>query len=388
MQEPQETRDEEKVQADKNTQAAGSSDAPFIKIESVTKQFDGISVVDNVSLDIEEGELFAILGASGCGKTTLLRMLAGFEQPTSGRILIDGVDMTHTPPYDRPVNMMFQSYAVFPHMTVEKNVAYGLKKEGISKPEIEDRVREMLEMVQLTDFMKRKPHQLSGGQVQRVALARSLIKKPKVLLLDEPLAALDKKLREQTQFELMNLQDQLGITFIVVTHDQEEAMTLATRIAVMDEGRFIQTGTPHQIYEYPKNRFVADFFGTINLFQGKVTQVNGNIMLIEGAESNTLLKAESTQETAIGTNVWVAVRPEKISITRNPNEADGQTSLKGVVWDISYYGNLSIYRVKTEDGTIVQVSSQNFKRLAEREIDWDDEVYVSWDTSSSIVLTE
>jgi len=388
MQEPQETRDEEKVQADKNTQAAGSSDAPFIKIESVTKQFDGISVVDNVSLDIEEGELFAILGASGCGKTTLLRMLAGFEQPTSGRILIDGVDMTHTPPYERPVNMMFQSYAVFPHMTVEKNVAYGLKKEGISKPEIEDRVREMLEMVQLTDFMKRKPHQLSGGQVQRVALARSLIKKPKVLLLDEPLAALDKKLREQTQFELMNLQDQLGITFIVVTHDQEEAMTLATRIAVMDEGRFIQTGTPHQIYEYPKNRFVADFFGTINLFQGKVTQVNGNIMLIEGAESNTLLKAESTQETAIGTNVWVAVRPEKISITRNPNEADGQTSLKGVVWDISYYGNLSIYRVKTEDGTIVQVSSQNFKRLAEREIDWDDEVYVSWDTSSSIVLTE
>lgn len=388
MQEPQETRDEEKVQADKNTQAAGSSDAPFIKIESVTKQFDGISVVDNVSLDIEEGELFAILGASGCGKTTLLRMLAGFEQPTSGRILIDGVDMTHTPPYDRPVNMMFQSYAVFPHMTVEKNVAYGLKKEGISKPEIEDRVREMLEMVQLTDFMKRKPHQLSGGQVQRVALARSLIKKPKVLLLDEPLAALDKKLREQTQFELMNLQDQLGITFIVVTHDQEEAMTLATRIAVMDEGRFIQTGTPHQIYEYPKNRFVADFFGTINLFQGKVTQVNGNIMLIEGTESNTLLKAESTQETAIGTNVWVAVRPEKISITRNPNEADGQTSLKGVVWDIGYYGNLSIYRVKTEDGTIVQVSSQNFKRLAEREIDWDDEVYVSWDTSSSIVLTE
>jgi len=388
MQEPQETRDEEKVQADKNTQAAGSSDAPFIKIESVTKQFDGISVVDNVSLDIEEGELFAILGASGCGKTTLLRMLAGFEQPTSGRILIDGVDMTHTPPYERPVNMMFQSYAVFPHMTVEKNVAYGLKKEGISKPEIEDRVREMLEMVQLTDFMKRKPHQLSGGQVQRVALARSLIKKPKVLLLDEPLAALDKKLREQTQFELMNLQDQLGITFIVVTHDQEEAMTLATRIAVMDEGRFIQTGTPHQIYEYPKNRFVADFFGTINLFQGKVTQVNGNIMLIEGAESNTLLKAESTQETAIGTNVWVAVRPEKISITRNPNEADGQTSLKGVVWDIGYYGNLSIYRVKTEDGTIVQVSSQNFKRLAEREIDWDDEVYVSWDTSSSIVLTE
>jgi putrescine transport system ATP-binding protein len=388
MQEPQETRDEEKVQADKNTQAAGSSDAPFIKIESVTKQFDGISVVDNVSLDIEEGELFAILGASGCGKTTLLRMLAGFEQPTSGRILIDGVDMTHTPPYDRPVNMMFQSYAVFPHMTVEKNVAYGLKKEGISKPEIEDRVREMLEMVQLTDFMKRKPHQLSGGQVQRVALARSLIKKPKVLLLDEPLAALDKKLREQTQFELMNLQDQLGITFIVVTHDQEEAMTLATRIAVMDEGRVIQTGTPHQIYEYPKNRFVADFFGTINLFQGKVTQVNGNIMLIEGTESNTLLKAESTQETAIGTNVWVAVRPEKISITRNPNEADGQTSLKGVVWDISYYGNLSIYRVKTEDGTIVQVSSQNFKRLAEREIDWDDEVYVSWDTSSSIVLTE
>lgn len=388
MQEPQETRNEEKVQADKNAQSTDSKNAAFIKIESLTKQFDGISVVDNVSLDIEEGELFAILGASGCGKTTLLRMLAGFEQPTSGRILIDGVDMTHIPPYDRPVNMMFQSYAVFPHMNVEKNVAYGLKKEGISKPEIEDRVREMLEMVQLTDFMKRKPHQLSGGQVQRVALARSLIKKPKVLLLDEPLAALDKKLREQTQFELMNLQDQLGITFIVVTHDQEEAMTLATRIAVMDEGRFIQTGTPHQIYEFPRNRFVADFFGTINLFQGKVTQVNDKILFIEGLDSNTILKAESTKETGIGTNVWVAVRPEKISISRNPNESDGQTSLKGVVWDIGYYGNLSIYRVKTEDGTIVQVSSQNFKRLAEREIDWDDEVYVSWDTSSCIVLTE
>ncbi len=361
---------------------------PYIKIETLTKQFDGVTVVDDVNLDIYEGELFAILGASGCGKTTLLRMLAGFETPSAGRILIDGVDMTHIPPYERPVNMMFQSYAVFPHMSVQKNVAYGLVKEGIAKTEINRRVAEILELVQLSDFKGRKPHQLSGGQRQRVALARSLVKKPKVLLLDEPLAALDKKLRERTQFELMNLQDQLGITFVVVTHDQEEAMTLATRIAVMNEGGFIQTGTPHQVYEFPSNRFVADFFGATNLFEGEVGRVAGDCMHIQGDEYNEALKAQLSPEIEKGEKVWIAVRPEKISIAKEPVEGERVTSLKGIVWDIGYYGNLSVYRVKTEAGKVVQVSTQNQRRLAEGTIDWDEEVYISWDASSSIVLTE
>ncbi|MYF51974.1 MAG: ATP-binding cassette domain-containing protein, partial [Gammaproteobacteria bacterium] len=242
---------------------------PFIRIENLRKTFDGFPAVDGVSLDIYQGELFAILGGSGCGKSTLLRLLAGFENPTAGKVVIDGVDMAGRPPYERPTNMMFQSYAVFPHYTVADNVAYGLKKEGLGKAEVKDRVAELLELVQLQDFARRKPRQLSGGQQQRVALARALAKRPKVLLLDEPLAALDRNLRERTQFELMNIQDRLGITFIVVTHDQEEAMTLATRIAVMDAGRFVQVGTPTEIYEYPNSRFVADFFGAINLFEGR-----------------------------------------------------------------------------------------------------------------------
>ena len=233
---------------------------PFIQIRNLSKNFDGTQAVANVDLNIYQGELFTILGGSGCGKSTLLRMLAGFETPSAGQIIIDGKDMAGIPAYDRPVNMMFQSYAVFPHMTVAQNISYGLKKDGVEKFQIETRVNEMLELVQLSELGKRKPHQLSGGQRQRVALARALIKKPKVLLLDEPLAALDRKLREQTQFELMNLQYELGITFVVVTHDQEEAMTLSSRVAVMNEGRFIQIGTPSQVYESPNNKFVADFF--------------------------------------------------------------------------------------------------------------------------------
>lgn len=383
------TKPEEKQQDRRTYEPWRNNDAePYIKIEALTKQFDATPVVKSVNLEIYEGELFAILGASGCGKTTLLRMLAGFEEPTSGRILIDGVDMTHVPPYERPVNMMFQSYAVFPHMTVEKNVAYGLKKEGISKTEIEQRVEEMLKLVQLTDLRSRKPHQLSGGQTQRVALARSLIKKPKVLLLDEPLAALDKKLREHTQFELMNLQDQLGITFIVVTHDQEEAMTLATRIAVMDEGEFIQTGTPRQIYEFPANRFVADFFGTINLFHGNVTHIEDDYILIDETELHTVLKAQLINGIEKGQSVWVAVRPEKISMAKEPVEDSKANWLKGIVWDIGYYGNRSIYRIKTDSGKVIQVTTQNQERLAERAIDWDEEVHLSWDISSSIVLSE
>lgn len=371
-----------------DAQASGEhpDDKSFIRIENLSKDFDGFKAVDQVSLNIGKGELFAILGGSGCGKSTLLRMLAGLETPSSGKIILDGEDITDWPPYDRPVNMMFQSYALFPHMTVEKNVAYGLKKEGISQSEIDQRVRKMLELVQLADFANRKPNRLSGGEKQRVALARALIKNPKLLLLDEPLAALDKKLREQTQFELMNLQEDLGVTFIVVTHDQEEAMTLATRIAVMNSGKFIQTGTPTEIYEYPRNRFVADFFGTINIFDATVTKVDESEITAVLDQSETTLMAYSTDPAKIGDKVGIAVRPEKISISKAAPTGENLSSAKGIVHDLAYYGNYSIYRIKTESGRMVQVSSQNQKRSSEHVVEWDDEVYLSWEQNSSIVL--
>jgi putrescine transport system ATP-binding protein len=363
-------------------------ETPFIQIENVSKEFNDYMAVNDVSLNIYKGELFAMLGASGCGKTTLLRMLAGFETPSSGRILIDGVDMTNVPPYERPVNMMFQSYAIFPHMTVEKNVAYGLKKEGVDKQEIDLRVAEILELVQMTKFAKRKPHQLSGGQRQRIALARALIKKPKVLLLDEPLAALDKKLREQTQFELMNIQDQTGVTFIVVTHDQDEAMILSSRIAVMRTGKVIQTGTPKEIYEYPLNRYVADFFGTINLFEGNVNSVDEHRLVVECEETGCMITAVNTVEATTGSQFTIAVRPEKIAISKDRPAENDLSIVQGVVWDLGYYGNLSIYRVKTASGKIIQVSAQNKVRSAERVLEWDEEVYLSWDAQSNVVLTE
>ena len=363
---------------------------PFIQIKNLSKNFDGTPAVTNVGLNIYQGELFTILGGSGCGKSTLLRMLAGFEIPSAGQIIIDGKDMAGIPAYDRPVNMMFQSYAVFPHMTVAQNISYGLKKDGIDKSQIKNRVNEMLELVQLSELEKRKPHQLSGGQRQRVALARALIKKPKVLLLDEPLAALDKKLREQTQFELMNLQYELGITFVVVTHDQEEAMTLSSRVAVMNEGRFIQIGTPSQVYESPTNKFVADFFGTINFFNATVQNTNQDSKILRATleKTGTELDAKFDGNIHSGDQITIAVRPEKISITKNNPEGENLTITKGVVEDLAYYGNRSIYRIRSQSGRIIQVSAQNFTRSEQLALEWDDEVYLSWNSSCNVVLTE
>ena len=360
----------------------------FIHIEGVSKLFGDFVAVNNVDLEIAQGELFAILGGSGCGKTTLLRMLAGFEIPTSGSIKIDGVDVTHRPPYDRPVNMMFQSYAIFPHMDVARNVSYGLRKDDVPRKEIGKRVDEMLELVQLSELKHRKPDQLSGGQRQRVALARALIKKPKVLLLDEPLAALDKKLRERTQFELMNIQDELGITFVVVTHDQEEAMTLASRIAVMDSGQFQQIGTPKEIYEFPHNRFVADFIGTINTFEGIVTVVEEDKICAYSDEAGETLTALGKQLVDVGQQIEVAVRPEKIFVSKEKPEASDDTCIEGIVDDLGYLGNRSLYRIKLASGKIVQVSSQNRRRSINRFLEWEDKVWLSWRPRSAVVLLD
>jgi putrescine transport system ATP-binding protein len=363
---------------------------PFIKVQSVSKHFGDFTAVDSVDLDIYKGELFCLLGGSGCGKSTLLRMLAGFEMPTSGSIIIDGANMNDVPPYERPVNMMFQSYALFPHMNVETNVAYGLKRDGMPKAEIDQKVEEMLAMVELTQFRKRKPHQLSGGQRQRVALARSLVKQPKVLLLDEPLGALDKRLREQTQFELMNIQDQLGITFVVVTHDQEEAMTLSTRIAVMDAGRFMQIGTPTEIYEFPNSRQVATFIGNANMFEGRVSENGPDHVIVQCNEPECQIYIDHGLSIQEGSKVWVALRPEKIRISKQLPNTDGNNMIKGMVDDIGYLGGISTYRIKIDGDRIVEITSPNQVRPKDGNppIDWDEEVYLSWDASSSVVLTK
>jgi putrescine transport system ATP-binding protein len=360
---------------------------PFIEIEGLTKRFDDFIAVDNVDLKIYRRELFTILGGSGCGKTTLLRMLAGFEKPSAGRIRIDGVDVTDLPPYERPVNMMFQSYAVFPHMNVKQNIAYGLRKEKLPRKEIKQRVAQMLELVQLTGLAKRRPHQLSGGQQQRVALARALIKQPKVLLLDEPLAALDKKLREQTQFELMNLQDKLGITFVVVTHDQEEAMTLASRIAVMDAGDFVQIGTPTEVYEFPRNHFVANFFGSINIFDATVQRCDSGELTVVLDSGDTRITTRYDGHLAAGIHCMIGVRPEKLLISTEAPVAEGLTITRGVVEDLAYKGNRSIYRVRSQNGRMIMVSAQNKQRSAHLPLEWDDEVYLSWASDCSVVLT-
>ena len=365
-----------------------TSQDSFIRIRGISKHFGDFVAVDNIDLDIKQGELFAILGGSGCGKSTLLRMLAGFEEPTTGTIEIDGTDITQQPPYERPVNMMFQSYAVFPHMNVEKNIAYGLRKDGVSGTELDDRVYEAIRLVKLDEFRTRKPDQLSGGQRQRVALARALIKRPKVLLLDEPLAALDKKLREHTQFELMNIQDSLGITFVVVTHDQEEAMTLATRIAVMEKGRFLQVGAPKEIYEFPGSRFVADFIGTINTFEGTVTEVDDSQITVECPDLPTPVRAFPGNQVKAGQHVCIAVRPEKIFISLEKPDDDESMAIPAVVDDLGYLGNRSLYRIRLGNDRIIQVSRQNRRRSAKRFVEWDDEVWVSWRPRSCVVITE
>jgi putrescine transport system ATP-binding protein len=378
-----------------NTNPSGSvfqpwrdpNETPYVRIDRVTKKFGEFVAVWNLDLDIYRKELFCLLGASGCGKTTLLRMLAGFERPTEGRIMIDGVDMVDIPPYDRPVNMMFQSYALFPHMSVAQNVAFGLRQERLPRRSIDQRVTEMLELVQLGRFAKRKPHQLSGGQRQRVALARSLVKRPKLLLLDEPLAALDKKLRENTQFELMNIQERLGVTFIVVTHDQQEAMTLATRIGIMNEGELIQIGTPTEIYEFPTSRFVADFIGSVNIFAGKIRESGADHMIIDSDEAGADLFVDLGVSAPVGADVWVAVRPEKLHISREA-PAPGQNCVTGIVKEVAYMGDFSIYLVRLGTGKTVRVTQPNLSRGNPERIYWDEQVYLRWEPSSAVVLRE
>src|SRR5690554_4547358 len=326
---------------------------PYIEVRNVTKIFGDFTAVDNLSLNIYEREFFALLGASGCGKSTLLRMLAGFENPTSGQILLDGQDLSGIPPYRRPVNMMFQSYALFPHMTVEANIAFGLKQDGMPKAAIAERVAEMLKLARLEQFAKRKPHQLSGGQRQRVALARSVAKRPKVLLLDEPLGALDKKLREATQFELMDLQQDLGLTFVVVTHDQEEAMTMADRIAIMDKGQVMQVATPAEIYEAPASRFVADFVGSVNMLEGTIGSRNDNRVVITGG-SGAQITVEHPGEVEPGTQVAFAIRPEKIKVSSKQPVDTGVNTMQGEVWDLAYLGDMTVYHIKLDDGQVVK----------------------------------
>jgi putrescine transport system ATP-binding protein len=359
---------------------------PQLVIEDLAKSYGGFAAVDRVSLKIFKGEIFALVGASGCGKTTLLRMLAGFVEQSAGRILIDGVEMSGVPPHLRPVNMMFQSYALFPHMTVEQNVAYGLRRMDLERVEKQRRLQQALDMVQLGSLGKRKPHQLSGGQRQRVALARALIRRPKVLLLDEPLSALDKKLRERTQFELMDLQFQVGTTFIVVTHDQDEAMALASRIAVMDRGKVVQVGTPSEIYEFPQSRFVADFVGTTNLFEGTVTDWEPGLITVRCEETGCALWVDDVGHFTPGQQVWVALRPEKIRLTKQPVSGQRVNQLKGTVWELGYLGNRSTYQIKTSAGKLVTVFAQNERRTSEWSIDWSDEVYVSWGADAALLL--
>jgi putrescine transport system ATP-binding protein len=359
---------------------------PFVRIRNVTKKFGDIAAVSDLSLDIYKGELFCLLGGSGSGKSTLLRMLAGFESPTSGRVEIDGQDMSDVPPYQRPVNMMFQHYALFPHMTVWNNIAYGLRRDRMPRGEIAARVDELLKLVKLEPYAARKPHQLSGGQRQRVALARALAKRPKLLLLDEPLGALDKKLREETQFELVKIQETLGVTFIVVTHDQEEAMSLATRIGVMNQGEIAMIGEPTDIYEFPNSRFVAGFIGSVNMFEGVVTEDEPDHVRIRSAEAGTDIYVGHGVDCAPDQTLWFAIRPEKIQLTRQRPAGDANIAY-GMVEDIGYLGDMSVYQVILDSGKRIRVTKTNIGRGDPDAIKWDESVWCQWGETSGSVLT-
>jgi putrescine transport system ATP-binding protein len=357
---------------------------PYISFQNVTKRFGTFTAVENLSLDVYEREFFSLLGPSGCGKTTLLRMLAGFEEPTEGELYLDGQPLKGVPPHKRPVNMMFQSYALFPHMSVADNIAFGLKQDGMEKAAQDERVEQMLKLVKLEEFARRKPHQLSGGQRQRVALARAVAKRPKLLILDEPLGALDKKLREETQFELMDLQQELGLTFMIVTHDQEEAMTMSDRIAVMDKGIIVQTGTPAEIYEAPNSRYVADFIGSVNMLEGRVESADDGHVVLDGPDgkiTGALRGAPIDKDTT----AWFAIRPEKIEISRTKPEGS-VNALEGEVWDIAYLGDMTVLNVRLGSGAVVQAAMLNRLRLVEDPIGYDERVWLSFGTESGIVL--
>ena len=361
------------------------SQKPYIQIENVTKKFGDFTAIDHLNLDIYKNEFFSLLGPSGCGKTTLLRMLAGFEKVSEGRILLDGEDISEIPPHLRPINMMFQSYALFPHMTVEKNIAFGLKQDNLPPHEINQRVEEMLELVELSDFAKRKPNQLSGGQSQRVALARSLAKRPKLLLLDEPLGALDKRLREQTQFELMDIQEKLEVTFVIVTHDQEEAMTVSSRIGVMDSGNLIQVATPTEIYEAPVNKDVADFIGDVNILRGIYKGQNDVGTQLHSDDSDSIVFATQEVGASTGDEMWFAIRPEKLEISKKKPK-NQHNILKGLIEDIAYGGSFSTYHVRLDSGRILKAIRANRVRTEEHHLTWEDEVYLHWEPHSAVVL--
>ncbi|MGK5008259.1 ABC transporter ATP-binding protein [Janthinobacterium sp. MDB2-8] len=377
------------------TPAASASDAqaPFLLIDQLVKEFDGVRAVDAISVTINQGEIFALLGSSGCGKSTLLRMLAGFETPTSGRIALAGNSIVDVPPHQRPINMMFQSYALFPHLSVWDNIAFGLRRDGLPKAEVVARVEQMLALVQLGQYAKRKPHQLSGGQQQRVALARSLAKRPQLLLLDEPLGALDKKLRERTQMELVNIIEQVGVTCVMVTHDQDEAMSMATRIAVMSEGRILQVGAPGEIYETPNCRFVADFIGSVNLFEGRITEDEPDHVVIDTPDGRQYVAHGITGN--LGMDVSVAVRPEKIGIQIDPPTLEerasaaehGYNCAQGVIVAMAYFGNETSYHVRLDSGTVVKVSRTNAARHDAARLEREQRVWVWWDGADIVVLT-
>ncbi len=369
-----------------NIVAGTLEEEPIVRLEGLSKYFNTIHAVDDISLNIYRGEFFSLLGPSGCGKSTLLRLLAGLEEPSQGKIYIDGKEMTQIPPYERPVNMMFQSYALFPHMNVMENIAYGLKQEKLPKAIREKRVEEMLSLVQIEKLAKRKPHQLSGGQKQRVALARALAKHPSILLLDEPLGALDKKLREETQFELVNLQEQLGITFIIVTHDQEEAMTMSTRIGLMNHGRLEQVDTPRRLYEFPTTLYAAKFIGLINLFEGTVIKQQEDLVYIDCSHTNGQIIVKHSQPLNSGMAVTVAIRPEKIQLNPLKHPAH-HNQLKGIIRDIAYLGDVSIYHVELPSGMRVKFTQSNLQALAEQPLDWGQEVVLGWQNNSCNILT-